>query len=81
MSPIVEDISRLDELIRDLDDRVETPQGLIREHLTSARSCLIECMPEEYKMMLEMTEQALPLLENPAPKSRIAGFLSHHTAI
>jgi hypothetical protein len=75
MSPMTEELARLDELIRDLDDRMDTPQGLVREHLTAARSSLIGSMPEEYKLALELARENLPLLDEPL-RSRIDEFLN-----
>jgi hypothetical protein len=36
-----EELARIDELMRDLDVRLDTPQGLMREHLAAARSYLL----------------------------------------
>lgn len=75
MAPYPEALKCLDELIRDLDDRADTPQGLVREHLATARACLLESAQEEYELMLEMAEEALPQLRQSALRKRIAEFL------
>ncbi len=54
-----EELARLDQLIAGLDVSLDTPQGLMREHLTAARSYLIGAMPEEYEMTLQMAKQYL----------------------
>jgi len=70
-----EELARLDEAIAGLDVRLDTPQGLMREHLMSARSYLIGAMPEEYRMTLGMAKEYLPQLEDTLLKSRIEAFL------
>lgn len=70
-----EELILMDELIRDLDRRLDTPQGLMREHLGAARSYLLGSMPEEYKMTLEMAHEYLPQIDHPGLRSRIGAFL------
>jgi hypothetical protein len=72
-----DNLARLEELIRDLDDRMDTPQGLLREHLTAARFYLLGAMAEEYKMTLGLARALLPQIEPPDLHSRIGDFLSH----
>jgi hypothetical protein len=74
-----EELARMDELIRDLDAPLGTPQGYMREHLTAARSYLIGSMPEEYQMTLEMAKQTLPEIEQTQLRSRIDAFLRQAT--
>ena len=70
-----EELARIDELIRDLDVRLDTPQGLMREHLAAVRSYLHGAMPEEYKMTLDMAKEFLTEIEDPALRSRLDAFL------
>jgi hypothetical protein len=68
-------LAHMDELIHDLDERLDTPQGLMREHLTAARSYLLGSMPEEYQMTLELAKEVLPEIDQPQLRSRIEDFL------
>ncbi len=65
----------MDELIRDLDAPLGTPQGYMREHFTEARSYLLGSMPEEYRVALELAKETLPDIEQPQLRSRIDDFL------
>ena len=80
MSPITEELARLDELIRDLDDRADTPQGLVREHLSTARSCLLESALDEYRLMLKLAKEAVPELDETA-RARVEGFLAEYMKV
>ena len=71
-----EELLKLDELIRALDVRLDTPQGLMREHLTAARSYLLGAMPEEYKMTLDMAKEFLTEIDDTALRSRLNTFLA-----
>ncbi len=70
-----EALARMDELIHDLDAPLDTPQGLMREHLTAARSYLLGSMPEEYQLTLELARETLPEIDQPELRSRIDDFL------
>ena len=70
-----EELAHIDELIADLDVQLDTPQGLMREHLTAARSYLIGAMPEEYRMTLDMAKEYLSQIEDAGLRSRIEHFL------
>jgi hypothetical protein len=74
-----EELARMDELIRDLDAPLGTPQGYMREHLTEARSYLLGSMPEEYRMTLELAKETLPDIDQPQLRSRIDDFLRQAT--
>jgi len=74
-----EELARMDELIRDLDAPLGTPQGYMREHLTAARSYLLGAMPEEYRMTLELARETLPEIDQPQLRSRIDDFLRQAT--
>jgi hypothetical protein len=75
-----EELARLDELIRDLDAPLGTPEGYMREHLTEARSYLLGSMPEEYQMTLELAKETLTEIKQPQLRSRIDDFLRHATS-
>jgi hypothetical protein len=70
-----EELARLDQVIGELDVRLDTPQGLMREHLTAARSYLIGAMPEEYRMTLDMAKEYLSQIEDVRLRSNIEAFL------
>jgi hypothetical protein len=74
-----EELARMDELIRDLDGPLGTPQGYMREHLIEARSCLLSSMLEEYRMTLELAKNTLPDIDQPQLRSRIDDFLRQAT--
>jgi hypothetical protein len=74
-----EELARMDELIRDLDAPIGTPQGYMREHLTAARSYLLGAMPEEYQLTLELARETLPEIDQPELRSRIDDFLRQAT--
>jgi predicted metal-dependent hydrolase len=76
---IDEELALMDELIRDLDAPVGTPEGYMREHLMAARSYLLGSMPEEYQMTLELAKETLPEIEQPQLRSRIDDFLRQAT--
>jgi hypothetical protein len=69
------ELARIDELIAGLDVQLDTPQGLMREHLTAARSYLIGAMPDEYRMTLDMAKEYLSQIEDVGLRSRIEDFL------
>jgi hypothetical protein len=70
-------VLEMDALICDLSNRLDTPQGLMREHLTAARSYLVGCMPEEYKSTLELAKALMPEIEPPELRQRLDEFLQH----
>ena len=74
-----EELARMDELIRDLDAPLGTPQGYMREHLTEARSYLLGSMPGEYQMTLEMAKGTLSEIDDPGLRSRLDDFLRQAT--
>jgi hypothetical protein len=78
---IDEELARIDELIRDLDAPLGTPEGYMREHLTEARSYLLGSMPEEYQMTLELAKETLTEIEQPQLRSRIDDFLRQATDV
>jgi len=70
-------VLRMDALIRDLNNRLDTPQGLMREHLTAARCYLVGAMPEEYKSTLQLAKALVPEIEPPEVRKRVDEFLQH----
>jgi hypothetical protein len=68
-------VLNMDALICDLGNRLDTPQGLMREHLTAARSYLVGCMPGEYKSTLELAKALLPEIEPPELRQRVDELL------
>jgi hypothetical protein len=70
-------VADMDALICKLGKRLDTPQGLMREHLTAARSYLVGAMPEEYKYTLELAKALAPEIEPPEMRRRVNEFLQH----
>jgi hypothetical protein len=68
---------RMDALIRELNNRIDTPQGLMREHLTAARSYLVGAMPEEYRCTLDIARALVPEIEPLELRQRLDEFLQH----
>jgi hypothetical protein len=75
MTRLKEELARMDELMRELDAPLGTPQGYMREHLTAARSYLLGSMPEEYQVTLEMAKDTLSEIDDAGLRSRIEEFL------
>ena len=73
-----EEVTRIEELINALDVRLDTPQGLMREHLMAARSYLIGAMPEEYRMTVGMAKQYLSQIEDTKMKARLDAFFTDY---
>ncbi len=69
------ELTRIEELVRDLAGGDDTPKGLIREHLEAARFYLLGAMPSEYRFNLEMVESLLSQLDDKELQSRLRDFL------
>ena len=68
-------LDRIDEMIRQLDETIETPQGLLREHLTGARAYLMNSMPDEFNLQIALARESLHLLEPAALRSQVDQLL------
>jgi hypothetical protein len=68
-------ITRIEELLRDLEGGSDTPNGYMREHLEAARFYLLGSMPQEYRLNLELAGQLLPEIDDRNLRGRIAAFL------
>ena len=70
----------MEELIIELPSESSTVEGLMREHLESARSYLLSSMVGEYGLCLKLARDLLPDLENDALKERIAAFVESQSS-
>jgi hypothetical protein len=58
-----------------LENDPDTREGLMREHIESARTYLTLSMPEEYRVALRLAEGALDEITDDSLRDRIARFL------
>ena len=58
------DVSRLDELINSMSAPAESQCELLREHLESARTCLLGSMQLEYIFSLQLAREAVNCVSN-----------------
>jgi hypothetical protein len=77
---LADQITRIEELIRDLDGDSDTPNGYMREHLAAARFYLLGSMSREYRLNLELAGQLLTEIDDPNLRGRIAAFLDDQQA-
>ena len=74
------DITRLDTAIDEMSDPSESQCELLREHLESARYYLFGGMPQEYRLSLQLANEALDCISNHERRDRvkqlIAGMLA-----
>jgi hypothetical protein len=68
-------LERVESLISELDDRMDTPEGLMREHLTALRGCILGSMPDEYHSTVKLAKEILPDIGPPELRSRVGDFL------
>jgi len=68
-------IDRLDELLLELGRDPSPQAGLTLEHLAGVRTCLIECMPGELGLNLDLAADSLAALPDRDLKARIQEFL------
>lgn len=74
-SPDPQDLAVLNNLLAALENDPDLREGLMREHIESARTYLTLAMPEEYQLALRMAEGALDDVSDKDLRDRIAGFL------
>jgi hypothetical protein len=70
-----DDIARLDRLLDELGKETEAQCEVLREHLESARVCLVGLMPAEYALSLMMAEDALNCVSDLSLRKRIEDFI------
>jgi Arc/MetJ family transcription regulator len=68
-------LARMEQLILSLPGKSDTVNGLMREHLETARFYLLGSMPEEYEFNLRLAQELLRNIEDDTVKARIADFL------
>ncbi|HUI77189.1 MAG TPA: hypothetical protein VLY24_04720 [Bryobacteraceae bacterium] len=68
-------IDRLDDLLLELGHDPSPWAGLTLEHMAGVRTCLIECMPGELALNLDLAEDSLAALPDRDLKARIQEFL------
>lgn len=69
------DLAKIEELLRDLSERDDTSESLMRERLEAARFYLVGSMPSEYAMNLKLAEEALPDIRDKDLHTRLDTFL------
>jgi hypothetical protein len=69
------ELVRLDRLLEELSKETEAQCELLREHLESARVCLVGLMPTEYALSLQMAGEALDSVTDPDLRARIESFI------
>ena len=69
-------LAEIDELIPQLNERMDTMQGLMREHLTALRGYLLGGMPQEYQSTVDMAREILPEIEPAELKNRLGEILN-----
>jgi hypothetical protein len=72
-----EDLVHIEQLIADLPTEPDTVEGLMREHLDTARQYLLNSMPEEYGLNMKLAKELLPNIEDEALRARIRNVLEH----
>ena len=75
--PRAEDLAHIEQLIADLPTEPDSSEGLMREHLDTARLYLLNSMPEEYSLNMKLARELLPNIEDKALKARIGEVLEH----
>jgi hypothetical protein len=68
------DAERLQQLVQDLEGRPDAA-ALVREHLESARACLLGSMPQEYEFNLKLVNDLVPDLDDESLRTRVADFI------
>ena len=74
-SPDPQDLAILNDFLAALGDDPDTREGMMREHIESARTYLRLAMPEEYQLALRLAEGALDEVSDKPLRDRIAQFL------
>ena len=74
-------LTKLDELMSDLAAANEAQCELLREHLEGARVYLVGCMPVEYRLSLELAEEALNCVTNDELRQRIESFIQNQLSL
>lgn len=72
---VANDVTRIEELLRDLTGEPDTVNGYMREHLEQARFYLLGSMPQAYRLNLKLARELLPEIGDRSLRDRIAGFL------
>jgi hypothetical protein len=70
-----ENLSRLEQLLLELEQQHGPSYSLMREHLGAARFYRIGAMPQEYEMNLKLATEVLPEIPDAGLRSRIGEFL------
>lgn len=70
-----QDLAALNDLLAALENDPDTREGMMREHIESARTYLTLFMPEEYQLALQLAEGALDDVTDKTLRDRIARFL------
>ncbi len=65
------DVHRIDVVIDEVSGPTESQCELLREHLESARHYLLGAMPVEYKLSLQLANQALDCITDEDRRKRV----------
>jgi hypothetical protein len=68
-------VVHIEQLMAELADKSGDFEDLMQEHLESAQFYLLNSMPEEYSVTLELAREILPDIEDDTLGKRIADFL------
>jgi hypothetical protein len=68
----------MERLMAELSEEPGPYNDLMGEHLDAARFYLLNSMPQEYDVTLQLAREALPDIEGEALRTRIAEFLQNH---
>jgi hypothetical protein len=70
-----ETLSRLDDLLANLEHEHNPDCRMLREHLQGARSYLLGAMPAEYKLNLRLAEHVLGCVGNEELRQKLRDFI------
>jgi hypothetical protein len=74
------ELKRLDEFIAEIDEAANPASDLLREHLESARICLLGSMPVEYWCDLKLAREWLNRIPDKDLRGRLEQFLHQQLA-
>ena len=70
-------IARLEGILRELQDfSSDTPEGLMRDHLTEAHYYLAGAMPREYQLNMDLARGLMSRIQDAGLRERLGGVLN-----
>ncbi len=76
MMTLKADLDRLDALMDELGDPAESQCELLREHLESARHYLLGAMDLEYKLSLQLANEAIGCISDHERRNRVRHMIA-----